>query len=616
MFCEMAHSIEWARQLLQELPGEPRALLPSPGRRRNYADPTFLGLFFDWLDERIYRDPQAGLKWARVAPELARATPEEKGPEGRRAQRKDLVKAHAILGGAYRATSRHAAAEEEYQTALRIAEAESLSPAACAFLMQRLAVLRACQGRPQDALGLLAEALEAQPEPGLARSDTLVRRGYVLNGLGRFSESVECLGEALQGIQPEESAAAARTHHCAVQNLAVAMTKWRQAPPWQALGHVREAKRLLGGRRRSMPRHRLQWLEGLVLGRLESCGARAGYSLPERAERAFQRAREGFIQLRAPWEIALVGLDLAALYRALGRWDDLFAVAFDTLQRFRQLSGNTQAVAALSLCVDAARARSGAAAAITAAQEVIAARAARSPSSARPPARTAGSPRSIQSPSPARSPAPTAPPGRRRTATETREALLAAAFDEIHRSGFGSARNVQRILSSVGVTKGAIKHHFGSKQGLGYAVVDEVARDKVLANWVRPLDEADNPIDAISAALSSALEDTTLGPLNNLARDLGEEGGPKEHRPEGGHARTPRERVEELYVLWRRSLARHLARGQRQGMVRDDVVPEAAAACLIAFYEGSIGLAKGSRDPHLLETCVREILRYLDALRP
>ncbi len=601
----MAHSIEWARRLLQELPGDPQELLPAPGRRRNYADPTFLGLFLDWLDERIFHDPQAGLRWAKVAPELARVTPAEEGPEGKRAQREDLVKAHVILGGAYRAAGRPDAAEKPYQDALRIAGSDAISPAVRAFLNQRLAVLRACQGRPRDALRLLDETLEIHPEPGLERSNTLVPRGYVLNDLGRCSEAVECLGEAFQGIQPETSAAAARTHQCAVHNLVLAITKWRQAPPWQALGHVREAKRLLGDQRRSMPRHRLQWVEGLVLRRLDACGARAGYSLVERAETAFLRAREGFIQLGAPWEIALVGLELAALYRSLGRWDDLFAIAFDTLQRFRRLSGNTQAVAALSLCVDAAQARSGAAAAIAAAQEIVANRAARSPSPAKLPAR-ANRPRPSTG-----APRTPVPPGRRRDAARTRDALLKAAFEEIHRNGFGSPRNVRRILSSVGVTKGAIKHHFGSAQELGYAVVDELARERMLADWVRPVDEADNPLDAIRAALQGALEEAPLGPLNNLARGLDKEG-----FPQGGRTKTPRDRVEELYGLWRRSLARNLARGQRQGTVRDDVDPEAAAACLIAFYEGSIGLARGSRDPQLLEICGREILRYLDALRP
>ena len=596
----MAHTIEWGRQLLEELPEDPQELLPSPGRQRTYADPTFLDLFFDWLDELTFHDPQAGLRWARVAPDLARATPQEGGPEGRRAWCEHMVKAHFVLGGAYRATSEHTAADKEFRNALSIAEFDETSPEVRAELWQRLAILRASQGRPEEALELLAGALKIYPPgPCLDRSRVLIRRGYVLNDLGRFSEAVDCFGEALKGIQPEASAAAARAHHCAMHNLADGILKCQDASPWQSLAYIREAKRLLGGQRRSIHRHWLQWVEGLALRRLESCGAQPGYSLSERAEAAFNRARGGFIQLRAPWEIALVGLDLAALYRSLGRWDDLFAVASDTFQRFRRLSGNTQAVAALSLCIDAARARHGVTAAITAAQEVVAARAARSPNSARVrSARLTRAPRSTK---------PPAPPRRLRDAVKTRDALIKAAFEEIHRSGFSSPKNVKRILSTVGVTKGAIKHHFGNKQGLGDAVVDELARDQVLAGWVRPIDAADDPIDAIGAALTDAATEA-LGPLHILARGLADEG--------SGEAKSPPERVEDLYELWHDSLARNLARGQRQGTVRDDIVPEDAASCVIAFYEGAVGLARASRDPQRLEVCLREVRQYLDGMRP
>ena len=60
----------------------------------------------------------------------------------------------------------------------------------------------------------------------------------------------------------------------------------------------------------------------------------------------------------------------------------------------------------------------------------------------------------------------------------TRQTLLQAAFQEIYRSGFQAA-SLRNILSKVGITKGALYHHFGSKQELGYAVVDEPERGSV-----------------------------------------------------------------------------------------------------------------------------------------
>src|SRR5262249_7743733 len=60
-----------------------------------------------------------------------------------------------------------------------------------------------------------------------------------------------------------------------------------------------------------------------------------------------------------------------------------------------------------------------------------------------------------------------------RSAERTRGRLLQAAFHEIYRSGFRTA-DLDAILATAGVTKGAPYHHFGSKDALGYAVVDEV----------------------------------------------------------------------------------------------------------------------------------------------
>jgi TetR/AcrR family transcriptional repressor of nem operon len=196
----------------------------------------------------------------------------------------------------------------------------------------------------------------------------------------------------------------------------------------------------------------------------------------------------------------------------------------------------------------------------------------------------------------------------KRNPDKTREDLLQAGFEEIHKSGFRSA-DVPRILSSAGVTKGALYHHFGSKKGLGYAVVDEVVRDMVLDNWVRPLNEADNPINAMIATLTGAVEDAETAvecgcPLHNLAQEMSP--------VDAGF----RERVEKVQTSWRRGLANNLARGQRQGTVRDDVDAEDTAAFVVASCEGSIGLAKGSQDPRLLETCIRGIVQYLETLRP
>ena len=95
--------------------------------------------------------------------------------------------------------------------------------------------------------------------------------------------------------------------------------------------------------RRSIPKQKLYWVEGLVL--LKLC-------LWRRAEQLLKKARGGLLALGAPLEIALVSLDLSALYHLEGRWADLEELAADTYRRFCDLSADSEAIAALCLWKD------------------------------------------------------------------------------------------------------------------------------------------------------------------------------------------------------------------------------------------------------------------------
>ena len=70
-----------------------------------------------------------------------------------------------------------------------------------------------------------------------------------------------------------------------------------------------------------------------------------------------------------------------------------------------------------------------------------------------------------------------------RNPKRTRERLLQAAFREMYRSGFQSA-GLDAILAAAGVTKGALYHHFGSKEALGYAIVEEIIAPDNRGQWL------------------------------------------------------------------------------------------------------------------------------------
>src|SRR5580658_1933821 len=147
----------------------------------------------------------------------------------------------------------------------------------------------------------------------------------------------------------------------------------------------------------------------------------------------------------------------------------------------------------------------------------------------------------------------------------TREALLGAAFTEIHRSGFRGA-DVGTILRKAGVTKGALYHHFENKEALGYAVVDEAVADIMRQKWQVPLANVENPIDALIGIVqgtSRGKHDIECGcPLNNIAQEMSP-------LDEGFRRRTAK-----LFREWQSAIAKALREGKVRGVVDKRVDPD------------------------------------------
>jgi AcrR family transcriptional regulator len=75
-------------------------------------------------------------------------------------------------------------------------------------------------------------------------------------------------------------------------------------------------------------------------------------------------------------------------------------------------------------------------------------------------------------------------PGSRRTQVQRSESTRAALLEAARRlfSELGYVRSGQEaIVSAAGVTRGALQHHFGTKQALFIAVYEEVEREVVTA---------------------------------------------------------------------------------------------------------------------------------------
>lgn len=196
---------------------------------------------------------------------------------------------------------------------------------------------------------------------------------------------------------------------------------------------------------------------------------------------------------------------------------------------------------------------------------------------------------------------------RLRDPERTRERLLQAAFLEVYRSGFQSA-SLDAVLATAGVTKGALYYHFGSKEALGYAVVEEIIAPNLRSKWIFPLQRATDPIDTlinIVQAESVEPEDVCGGcPLNNLAQEMSP-------LDEGF-----RKRLQKVFRQWQESVASALRAGQIHGKVRRDVEPTEAAGFLIAMVEGYVSLAKNAQDAKVSKMGKKNMVGWLQSLRP
>jgi TetR/AcrR family transcriptional regulator, transcriptional repressor for nem operon len=197
---------------------------------------------------------------------------------------------------------------------------------------------------------------------------------------------------------------------------------------------------------------------------------------------------------------------------------------------------------------------------------------------------------------------------RSRDPERTRERLLQAGYREIYRSGFQSA-SIDNILAATNVTKGALYHHFKSKEAFGHAIIDEVVATLPRDRWFLPLERSTDkdPIDALISvvlAIPTRPKDIKGGcPLVNLAQEMS----PLDEQF--------RKRLERIFHAWQEAIATVLRRGQAQGTVRRDLVPEEAASFLIALVEGHEVLAKNSQDVKVWNIGIRNIVGWLNSLR-
>ncbi|NOQ81377.1 MAG: TetR family transcriptional regulator [Methylophaga sp.] len=194
-----------------------------------------------------------------------------------------------------------------------------------------------------------------------------------------------------------------------------------------------------------------------------------------------------------------------------------------------------------------------------------------------------------------------------RNPENTRTRILKAAFKEMHRHGFQGLR-VDAVLKETGLKKGALYHHFSSKQALAYAVLEELIEKRISDLWITPLDNYDDPIAGIKSTFKTVGEawgDTffSLGcPLNNLAQEMS---------PIDEGFRTA---IKSFMSYWQGAIVEALTRGQDNEFIKKDINLNETARFIITIIEGAFGQAKIAQDREEFFKCGEQLGRYLDTL--
>ncbi len=189
----------------------------------------------------------------------------------------------------------------------------------------------------------------------------------------------------------------------------------------------------------------------------------------------------------------------------------------------------------------------------------------------------------------------------------TRDKILDAAFQEIHKHGFQAA-SLSNILDRTGLTKGALYHHFPDKDRLGHAVIEEVVYEGLDAMVFTPLRESDDPLETLREIIRRKAEKATgetvaLGcPLNNLMQEMS---------PLDADFKR---RLTEILRTWQDVVTDALKRGQKAGRVRRDVDCRAAALFIVSAFEGCIGIAKNLQSVKEFRLCLKQLDGYIGSL--
>jgi tetratricopeptide (TPR) repeat protein len=320
--------------LLDELERLPAAERLREVATERFAQPSMIRYLTQRSHALRYEDTAKMLHFAELARNAAEACSEAAAGSVR--LRADLrAEGWRQLGNSFRICGQLPEAERALDQARSYCDQGTGDPLLRAWLLEQRASLDVFQRRFEEAIELAGEAGRIYRQLGELHNvaSTMVQKAIALLYSGKPAAAVDTLNRAVPLIDREKDPylLLAACHNLVLSYLDL-------GHPSQALALYFEAKELYREFQDALILLRMAWQEGRLLRDL---GFLKG------AEQALLQAREGFLERDLAYEVAVVSLDLTAVYVRLGKVDQVGRTVAETLPIFRALRVGRETLAAL-----------------------------------------------------------------------------------------------------------------------------------------------------------------------------------------------------------------------------------------------------------------------------
>ncbi len=320
--------------LLEELEALPAAERLERVASLPFSTPGLIRALIDRSHAVRYKDTDEMLHFAHLARSAAEACSADQA--GNPMRLADLqARAWGQYGNVLRVCARPREAEEAFSTAEKRRRQGTQDPMLRAWLLEREATLVIFQGRHDQAIGMCVEAGRIYQELGEDHqfATTLIHQGIAQVYSGEAERAILSLNQAIPLIDYEEDP---HLLFAACHNLIWCYVDLDR--PDQALMLYNEVRELFQEFDDPLLLLRATWQEGRLLRDLGHLRA---------AETALLRARKGYQEKGLSYEVALVLLDLAAVYVKLGLVEEVKRTVLMAVPIFHALRVKVETLAAL-----------------------------------------------------------------------------------------------------------------------------------------------------------------------------------------------------------------------------------------------------------------------------